>query len=354
MNALLSCTTQIATPADMIIVMKKAIDTRIKFEETTQGAAKTIKQLTGLLKKAERMDNFTLSYMIENRVDFDSYVNSSKQSGTRANIYSITKLWELCRVLHGAKFDDMDSNDHATLVATLVGLYEGNVNQKRLQNRIDDLMTGVRRFQMFRSSAHAAKLESYQLTGKAYVYAAGNTQGGSSLRALEALGVVKETGREGTCKTWGFCDDSDSVKAMVKNAFYALSLNMFLTTQDSDYITGTEISPAIPENIVLSVTRVAVTPAPTQEDSGLNAARESLLHSLALIQADSDGMGQAITNVPHDGKEEEETERAPIDILDKEAMAAEAARQKEAKKAASIAKRKATLAAKKAAQGKLI
>ena len=317
----------------MIKVMLSAIDKRIKFEETTQGAAKTIKQLTGLLKKAERMDNFTLSYMIENKIDFDSYVNSSKQSGTRANIYSITKLWELCRVLHGAKFDDMDSNDHATLAVTLVGLYEGNANQKRLQGRVDDLMTGVRRFQMFRSSAHAAKLESYQLTGKAYVYAAGNTQGGSSLRALEALGIVKETGREGTCKTWGFCNDSDSVKHLVSSAFAALEKNMFSTEQDSDYVKGTEVCPAIPESIILHAIAASNAHQNVPEDTeALDTARSNLLHSLALMQADSDGMGQAIATVPE--VKAAEATRAPIDILDKEAMAAEAARQKEEKKAA--------------------
>lgn len=338
--------------AETIKAISRGIDNRIAFEEQTQGGLKTIKALERLLKRADRLDHYTLTFIEQNGIDFDSYVNSAKQDGSRANIYSITKLWEASRILQGAKFDDMESNDHATLAATLVGLHEGNFNQKRLEFRINDLMTGIRRFQMFESSKYRSYLESYMLTGRAYEYGAGNTQGGSSLRALEALGIVQEAGREGTCKVWTFKEDSDLIKSLVSKAYLALASCMFATEQDSNFVKGTETCPAIPESLKLSFPASYVAKEEKQEDSNaLNAAREGILNALAMMQADSDGMGQAIASVPE--VKEEETTRAPINILDKEAMAKEAARQKKEKQEKANAKRKATLAAKKAAQESL-
>lgn len=220
-----------------------SLDIRIVFEKETFGAEKTIKQLGSLKQKAEQIDSRALVYMGFNNVDFNGFVNSTKLHGTRANIYSIPKFWEICRALAGVSFDDMLSSDHATIVCTIVAMAEGNSNQKRIENRLNDLMTGIRRFQMFYSSKYASYLAAYQAGKKPYEYCSGNVQGGSSLRALEALGIVQEAGREGNCKLWKFTD-TEKTKAVIQKAFSALCGNMFESENDSNYVLKTEILPS--------------------------------------------------------------------------------------------------------------
>ena len=188
MEAIYKAGTQ--TIAEVKKAMLHAIDTRCQFEETTSNSASTIKQLQGIAKKIERLDYRASSYIVAKEIDFDSYVNSSKQNGTRANIYSIPKFLELCSILNGGDFLAMNGGDNATIASTIVALHNDFNVQKSLAFEVNDLMTGIRRFQAMRGDTAQGSVYAGILLGKLYSYANGATQGGSTLRAMEALQIV--------------------------------------------------------------------------------------------------------------------------------------------------------------------
>lgn len=384
MEAIYKAGTQ--TIAEVKKAMLHAIDTRCQFEETTSNSASTIKQLQGIAKKIERLDYRASSYIVAKEIDFDSYVNSSKQNGTRANIYSIPKFLELCSILNGGDFLAMNGGDNATIASTIVALHNDFNVQKSLAFEVNDLMTGIRRFQAMRGDTAQGSVYAGILLGKLYSYANGATQGGSTLRAMEALQIVKEVTRDGNCKVWTFRNDDESTQTLILKAYKALSANMWQSEQDSGYINKTRLAYIVPESVLIDVLKTATEQATEQQEAeqqtqtqatAQQAQRES---DLALSVADSDGMGLAIVSVPEkqeaavteqDAKENSvrelvaelkgkqkatPKEAAPakqgnlINIFDKEAMAAEAARQAEEKKARALAKRRATLAAKKTAK----
>ena len=367
--------------------MLAAIDTRCQFEETTSNSASTIKQLEGIAKKIERLDYRASSYIVANEIDFDSYVNSSKQNGTRANIYSIPKFLELCSILNGGDFLAMNGGDNATIASTIVALHNDFNVQKSLAFEVNDLMTGIRRFQAMRGDTAQGSVYAGILLGKLYSYANGATQGGSTLRAMEALQIVKEVTRDGNCKVWTFRNDDESTQTLILKAYKALAANMWQSEQDSGYINKTRLAYIVPETVLIDVLKTATEQATeqaqeTEQQAQTQAATEQAQNesALALSVADSDGMGLAIVSVPakreaavteQDAKENSVRElvaelkgkqkatpkkAAPakqgnlINIFDKEAMQAEVARQAEEKKARALAKRRATLAAKKAAK----
>lgn len=368
------------TIAEVKKAMLAAIDTRCQFEETTSNSASTIKQLEGIAKKIERLDYRASSYIVANEIDFDSYVNSSKQNGTRANIYSIPKFLELCSILNGGDFLAMNGGDCATIASTIVALHNDFNVQKSLAFEVNDLMTGIRRFQAMRGDTAQGSVYAGILLGKLYSYANGATQGGSTLRAMEALQIVKEVTRDGNCKVWTFRNDDESTQTLILKAYKALSRNMFQSEQDSGYINKTRLAYIVPETVLIDVLKTAT--EQTQEAEQQEAQQAQNESALALSVADSDGMGLAIVSVPakretavteQDAKENSVRELVAelkgkqkatpkkatpakqgnlINIFDKEAMQAEAARQKAVKQERANAKRKATIAAKKAAKAK--
>lgn len=351
------------TIAEAKKAMLQAIDKRCQFEETTSNSASTIKQLQGIAKKIERLDYRASSYIVAKEIDFDSYVNSSKQNGTRANIYSIPKFLELCSILNGGDFLAMNGGDCATIASTIVALHNDYNVQKSLAFEVNDLMTGIRRCQAMRGDTAQKSVYAGILLGKLYSYANGATQGGSTLRAMEALGIVKEVTRDGNCKVWTFQNDDESTQTLILKAYRALAANMFHSEQDSGYINKTRLAYIVPESVVVDVLKTATEQAQEAEQkvtAQQEAQQEQRESALALSVADSDGMGLAIVSVPAKKQEAKEAsikelakelkgkQGTLVDILDKDAMATEAARQAEEKKARALAKRRATLAAKKA------
>lgn len=339
--------------------MLQSIDTRCQFEETTSNSASTIKQLQGIAKKIERLDFRASAYIVAKEIDFDSYVNSSKQNGTRANIYSIPKFLELCSILNGGDFLAMNGCDCATIASTIVALHNDFNVQKSLAFEVNDLMTGIRRCQAMRGDTAQKSVYAGILLGKLYSYANGATQGGSTLRAMEALGIVKEVTRDGNCKVWTFQNDDESTQTLILKAYRALAANMFHSEQDSGYINKTRLAYIVPESIVIDVLKTATEQAQeaeqkaAQQEAQQTEQRES---DFALSVADSDGMGLAIVSVPAKQEAKKQAAREAqgtlINILDKDAMQAEAERQAKEKKERALAKRRATLAAKKAAKAK--
>lgn len=355
------------TIAEAKKTMLLAIDKRCQFEETTSNSASTIKQLQGIAKKIERLDYRASAYIVAKEIDFDSYVNSSKQNGTRANIYSIPKFLELCSILNGGDFLAMNGGDCATIASTIVALHNDYNVQKSLAFEVNELMTGIRRCQAMRGDTAQKSVYAGILLGKLYSYANGATQGGSTLRAMEALGIVKEVTRDGNCKVWTFQNDDESTQTLILKAYKALAANMFQSEQDEGYINKTRLAYIVPESIVIDVLKTATEQAQETEQKAAQQTeqRES---DFALSVADSDGMGLAIVSVPvkkQEAKKQAEREASVkelvkelkgkqeaqgtlINILDKDAMQAEAERQAKEKKERALAKRRATLAAKKA------
>lgn len=355
--------------------MLQAIDTRCQFEEKTSNAQKTIKQLERIAKRIERLDYRAISYIAAKELDFDAYVNSSKQNGTRANIYSIPKYLELCSVLNAGSFLHMNGGEHATIAATLVALHNDCNVQKTLAFEVNSIMSGIRRFQAMRGDSSQDSILAGIMLGKIYSYANGMTQGGSSLRALEALGIVREVMRDGSCKVWTFAEANDETKTLVKKAYAALASNMFQSEQDKGYIKETALAPIVPEDVwieVLNAVDSAIPDNAAQVESvsvASNMTQEERDAIQSETMANSDGMGLMLpVSVPEKKgtlsaairktikKDTQKQENAKIsvqssliNILDSEAMEAEAERQKAAKKAIASAKRKATLAAKKKA-----
>lgn len=384
MEAIYKAGTQ--TIAEVKKAMLHAIDKRCQFEETTSNSASTIKQLQGIAKKIERLDYRASSYIVAKEINFDSYVNSSKQNGTRANIYSIPKFLELCSILNGGDFLEMNGGDHATIASTIVALHNDFNVQKSLAFEVNDLMTGIRRFQAMRGDTAQGSVYAGILLGKLYSYANGATQGGSTLRAMEALQIVKEVTRDGNCKVWTFRNDDEQTQTLILKAYRALAANMWQSEQDSGYINKTRLAYIVPETVLIDVLKTATEQETEQQTQTQATAQQEAQQTqresaLALSVADSDGMGLAIVSVPEKKQEAAATEQdakdnsvrelvkelkgkqkatpkkaAPakqgnlINIFDKDAMKAEAARQAEEKKQRTLAKRRATLAAKKAAK----
>lgn len=354
--------------------MLNAIDTRCQFEEKTTNSKQTIKQLGNIAKKIERMDYRASAYILAKDLDFDGFVNSSKQHGTRANIYSIPKYLELCTILNNSDFFDMSGSDHATICASIVALHKEYNVQKTFSFFVNDIMSTIRNFQALNGdSKHAKKLENLQLFGRAYRYANGATQGGSSLRALEALGIVREVMRDGSCKVWTFANDDEATRELIKRAYKALSKNMPQDENDSRKVRGSLLSFGVPETVFVEVLRSPIEEQAEKqkEEQQAQEAQEqsdSAYDSALLAVADSDGMSQMhAVSVP--AKKQKATSKkttpkkaeskapagnsVPFNIFDKEAMAAEMERQAKQKREIANAKRKATLAKKKAAQATL-
>jgi hypothetical protein len=164
-----------------------SLASRATYELDSNGGEKTVRQIERLHDRATKLDSLTLAFAPATGLDWDQHVNSHRRAGDRFNVYAIPKLWETMRVLNGSAFDQ-SGNDGATLSGTIAALARGIVNEKLIANALNDYMNVLRG----RDSGNP--------------YTSGGTQASSSLRALEALGIVKRTGRDGNCQTWGIAN----------------------------------------------------------------------------------------------------------------------------------------------------
>ena len=163
--------------------MRDAVSARVSAERAA-GTLNPAKEnfLSRFLKRVQRLDSYSLAYFGTHPVAFTSAFLSHKRSGAMFNIYAMTKACEIARVLNGGAFDASAGGDHMTLAGVIDALDRGISNEKLIAF---DLNKYARRF-----------------PGKGD-YSSGPTQASSSLRALEAFGIVKMTGRAGMCALWG-------------------------------------------------------------------------------------------------------------------------------------------------------
>lgn len=191
----------------------------------------------------------------------------------------------------------MNGGEHATIAATLVALHNDCNVQKTLAFEVNSIMSGIRRFQAMRGDSSQDSILAGIMLGKIYSYANGMTQGGSSLRALEALGIVREVMRDGSCKVWTFAEANDETKTLVKKAYAALASNMFQSEQDKGYIKKTALAPIVPEDVwieVLNAVDSAIPDNAAQVESvsvASNMTQEERDAIQSETMANSDGMG---------------------------------------------------------------
>lgn len=190
MNALTSSVFASVSP-DMIEASRRdllaSLSARAIYEIDVNGGDKTVKQIERLHDRASKLDALTLAFAPATGLDWNEHINSHRRAGDRFNVYAISKLWEAMRVLNGSAFD-LSGNDGATISGTIKALARGVTNEKLIANALNDFMNVLRG----RDSGNP--------------YTSGGTQASSSLRALEALGIVKRAGRDGNCQVWNVAD----------------------------------------------------------------------------------------------------------------------------------------------------
>jgi hypothetical protein len=129
-------------------------------------------RVRGRDRSGSNADAFTLAFAIAQGIDFRNVLLSTRVDGACFNVYGIPKMLGIMRVLNGSAFRS-DSDDNTT-AATVIALSEGHSGGKSMWNRINDLCS------------------TWGMAGGRY--GSGATQGGSTLRALAALGIVEKQG----------------------------------------------------------------------------------------------------------------------------------------------------------------
>ena len=153
---------------------KRALDSKLKFLFTFR-------------KKCETADAFTLGYLATKAfTSFQEVFMSHRRTTAAFNIYAMTKFLLLARVLNGSSLDTEGKGDNGTLIAVILCLASGEGRQAKIIDATDAYM---RRFKAD--------------------YNAGNTQASSSLRALEAHGIVKRNDtRDNNTQVWQIKDSA--------------------------------------------------------------------------------------------------------------------------------------------------
>lgn len=135
-------------------------------------------------KTVSRVDAFTLGFFATHAADFGNVFLSHRRSNACFNVYAMPKALCVGRALNGSALSGDDANDE-TLAGVVLAMGRGISNGKMIANAVNDYMNR---------------------DGKRGTYSSGGTQASSALRALEALGVVREAGRDGSCKLWGIAN----------------------------------------------------------------------------------------------------------------------------------------------------
>lgn len=163
-----------------------AVDARKSWETTVpqRNVASKIDYLNTFRKRVERCDAFALGYLGTHPLAFDSVFLSHKRSNQAFNIYAMPKVLESARCLNGGALNPAMGGDHMTLAGTVLAIASGISLESQIAHYINTFAHSMGR------------------TG----YSSGGTQSSSSLRALEALGVVKQVGKLGNCVQWGVAD----------------------------------------------------------------------------------------------------------------------------------------------------
>ena len=296
-------------------LIASAIDERIAFEEKTQGGDKTIKQLQTLHETAYKLGDAPLVFSASVSFPWDAFINSHRISTARCNIYAIPKVWTLMEAMMAGKFTRLFDSDPATIATTILAMGEGITNEKDIATRVNVLMTGLRRWQAFNECvARGPKniLSAWERHKNfVYSYASGPTQAGSTIRAMEGLGLVRNIGKEGNCKLWKFASLDSDTKKLIESAYSAIVARFYPTPDKSPM--GPKKYPALPVRPFLldngyqetpTDDAKAETPTPSPELVPVLPTQESL----SLLDAIATEQGKAET--PTDAAKAEKPKKA--------------------------------------------
>lgn len=161
--------------------MRNAVEARMSAERAA-GTLNPAKErfLSAFRNRVARLDSFSLAYLGTHPVAFDTVFLSHKRNGAMFNIYAMTKACEIARVLNGGALDSKAGGDHMTIAGVALAIERGDTVEKTIAHKLND----------------------YARASGRRDYSSGATQASSSLRALEAFGIVKMTGRAGQCAMW--------------------------------------------------------------------------------------------------------------------------------------------------------
>lgn len=129
-------------------------------------------RIVGKGRDGSNVDAVTLGYVKGRSLDFPTLFLDKRVDGARMNAYALPKTLAFCRILNGASFrDDSDDNTNcATIIALAAKMTGGKLTWQHINETCSAFGMGGGN------------------------YGSGATQGGSSLRALAALGIVEKQG----------------------------------------------------------------------------------------------------------------------------------------------------------------
>jgi len=184
--AIAAPTSVVRFPFDMATLEAKrgnlvlGINTRIEYEtknapDTDKGQRDLISIVSYLGRQrdnARKIDAATLCFAEHIGMCFVNELNNKRVEGALCNVYAFPKMLACMAVLNGGSF--RHDSDGRTIAATVLAMHAKHAGGKRMWDAIN------------------AQCSAWGMGGGNYGSAA--TQGGSSLRAMAALGIVTKEG----------------------------------------------------------------------------------------------------------------------------------------------------------------
>jgi hypothetical protein len=163
-----------------------AIDARKEKEKTLpqRSLDSKLSFLNTFRNRVLRADAFALGFLGTHPVAFDAIFMSHRRSNAMFNIYAMPKCLEVARCLNGGALDSQNGGDHMTIAGVVLAINDGITLESKI--------------------AHSVNMYA-QYLGRVN-YSSGATQSSSTLRALEAFGIVKQAGKLGNCQYWDVAD----------------------------------------------------------------------------------------------------------------------------------------------------
>ena len=214
-----------------------AIASRTVYEIEQNSGERTAIQLEKYYNRAVKLDAASLSFAASIDLDWEGNINSHRRSKDRFNIYAITKVWEVSRILNGSAWGH--GNDGMTCESVTASLAKGQFNQKQIACDMNE-------FAIARGC------------GKDGKYTSGATQASSSLRAMEALGIVKRVRKEGLSQIWGIADASLLALMCLANGIHVDTA----PADDDDIATADSFDGITLDGEVFDMTGILALPAP--------------------------------------------------------------------------------------------
>ena len=150
-----------------------SVDARIAWEVsgTSDDWESIVEFLSGFKNRVRKCDAYALGFLAANPLDFENIFLSHRRSNAMMNVYSFDKCLATARCLNGGELRGDVSIDE-TIAGVVLAMARGETRQKELGFCLNDYMNR---------------------DGKRGSYSSGATQTSSTIRALEAFGIVRKS-----------------------------------------------------------------------------------------------------------------------------------------------------------------